>query len=154
MTPLDFQDLLAEEIGNILSKNTYMTTDGESVPINIYTQELPIQESDDDADPVPYILVRITDGEDTGEKNSYNTVHTTIIIAIWDGDKKAQGHRDVMGIINQLYQRVHKDQRLGASFYLGNFSWRLQDDNYFPYFIGAVSMDFVIPAIRREDPFS
>lgn len=154
MTPLDFQDLLAEEIGRILSKNTYMTTGGERVKMNIYTQELPVEESDDDADPVPYIIVRITGGEDIAEKNSNNTVHATIIIAIWDDDRNAQGHRDVMGVVNKLYRRFHEDPRLGGSYYTGNFNWALQDDNFFPYFFGAVKMDFVIPAIRREDPFS
>ena len=154
MTPSDFQDLLAEEIGRILSNNKYMTTGGEYVKMNVYTQELPIEESDDDADPVPYIIVRISSGEDSGEKNSYYIIHTTIIIATWDDNKQAQGHRDVMAIINKLYSRFHRDQRLGAAFYSGNFNWALQEDDFFPYFIGAVKMDFVIPAIRREDPYS
>ena len=38
--------------------------------------------------------------------------------------------------------------------YAGNFHWALQEDNYWPYFFGACTLNFNIPSIRRENEFT
>lgn len=155
MTPLDLQDELVLEMRKILKGYEYKTPAGERVPINVFAQNIPVNETDDDEDPVPYIIVRLNSGEDKGDRDSTNTVKLVIIAGIYDDSLDAQGHRDVMNIIQKIYQRFHVSPNLnGKAVYAGEFHWMMQEDGYYPYFFGACSLAFYIPAIRREDEFA
>ena len=154
MTAVELQDELAAEIGRILTGYKYKTTGGERVSMNIYTQSLPAEQSDDDADPSPYILVKLDRGSDSGEKDSNNIVKMIVVVEVYDDDPSKQGYRDVMAIIHRIYARFQSDVSLNnKAVYAGAFDWEIQDDEYYPYFIGAFTMDFYIPAIRREVPW-
>jgi len=154
-TPLVLQDLLVEDIKELLQEFSYKTPGGERVPMNVYAQGLPVNASDDDADPVPYIIVRLNSGEDAGSRDSNNVVRLVIIIGVWDDDLNNQGHRDVMNIIQKIYHRFHVNPCLKEkAVYGGEFSWAMQEDTYYPYSFGACSLSFNIAAIRREDEFA
>jgi hypothetical protein len=149
------QDALVEEMNHIFKGNLFKEPGGERVPIKVYAQDIPVNESDDDADPIPYIIVRLSGGEDSGEKDSFNKVKLVIIIGIWDDSQDAQGHRDVLEIIQKVYERFQKNPNLNnIAAYAGDFHWALQEDGYFPYFFGACTLSFYIAAIRREDEFA
>lgn len=156
MTPVMLQDELVEEIKRLLSDNLYKkpgTT--ERVPINVFPQSIPVNETDDDEDPIPYIIVRLNSGKDVGTRDSNHTVKLVVIIGIWDDNQNSQGHRDVMNIISKIYDRFQTNPKLnGVAVHSGEFNWALQEDGYFPYFFGACSLDFHIAAIRREDKFA
>lgn len=155
MTPLELQDELVAEMPKILDGYLYQTPAGKRVPINVFPQSLPVNETDDEDDPIPYIIVRLNNGEDKGGRDSNNTVKLVIIIGIYDHGREAQGHRDVMNIIQKVYQRFHEDPNLnGKAVYAGEFDWAMQEDTYYPYSFGACSLSFNIAAIRREDPFA
>lgn len=152
MTPLELQDELMGEISRILDGYTYKTPDRERIPINVFAQNIPMNETDDEADPVPYIIVRLNSGEDDGSRDSFNTVSVVVIAGIWDDALEAQGHRDLMNIIQKIYQRFHENPDLnGKAAYAGEFQWAIQDDAYYPYSFGACHMKFRIAAVRRED---
>ena len=154
MTPLELQDELVDEMGRILDGYTYKSPDGRRVPINVFAQNLPINESDDEDDPVPYIIVRLDSGEDDGDRDSFNTVSVVAIIGIWDDALDCQGHRDVINIIQKIYNRFHENPDLNRkAAYAGGFKWAIQDDAYYPYKFGACHMKFHIAAVRREDCF-
>lgn len=155
MTPLDLQDELVEELKRLLSGYLYKTPAGERVPMHVYAQNIPVNETDDDEDHVPYIIVRLISGKDDGTMDSFNTVKLVVIIATWDDALDSQGHRDVMNIIQKVYQRFQTNPNLnGKAAYSGAFNWAMQEDDYYPYYFGACSLDFHIAAIRREDPFA
>lgn len=155
MTPLELQDELVEEMGRILDGYTYKSPDGSRVPINVFAQNLPINESDDEDDPVPYIIVRLDSGEDDGDRDSFNTVSIVAIIGIWDDALDCKGHRDVMNIIQKIYNRFHENPDLNRkAAYAGDFKWAIQDEGCHPYSFGACHMRFYIAAIRREDIFA
>ena len=155
MTPLELQDELVAEMKKIFAGNLYQTPAGDRVPLNVFPQSIPVNESDEDDDPIPYIIVRLNSGEDKGGRDSNNTVKLVIIIGIYDHGREAQGHRDVMNIIQKVYQRFHVDPNLnGKAVYTGEFDWAMQEDTYYPYSFGACSLSFDIAAIRREDPFA
>ena len=171
MTPINLQDDLVDELKRLFEPFLYKapidindeseeTENGSDhafkrVPLNIYPQALPVQETDDEADPVPYIIVRLNSGYDPGRESSFNTVKLVLVIGIWDDDLSNQGHRDVLNIIQKIYERFSKDPCLNRrSVYTGQFDWALQEDGYFPYHFGACSMSFNIAAIRREDPLA
>lgn len=172
MTPVNLQDDLVDELKHMFAGHVYKTPidleDVEDepdssekkqtckyVPLSVYAQAIPIQESDEDADPVPYLIVRLSSGSDPGGESSFNTVKLVVIIGIWDDDLQNQGHRDVLNIIQEIYERFSKNPCLNKrSVYTGAFNWMVQEDGYFPYHFGACTMNFYIPAIRREDPLA
>ena len=170
MTPVELQDELAEEIRCILDGHTYKKpteplgeepggSDDEAsarrTAIRVFTQDVPILETDNDADPIPYVIVRLRSGSDDGTRESFNEVSLIIIIGLWDDSLDQQGYRDVMSIIQKIYHRFHTDPNLnGKAAYSGSFKWAVQEDGYFPYFFGACNMTFRIAAVRREDRFA
>lgn len=157
MTPLELQDELVTEMSRILDGYLYKVPGDMTrrIPINVFAQSIPVNETDDEEDPIPYVIVRLNSGNDKGEKDSFNTVKLVIIIGIYDDALDAQGHRDVMNIIQKVYMRFHKDPNLnGKAVYTGEFNWAMQEDNYYPYSFGACSLAFHIAAIRREDPLA
>lgn len=153
MTPLELQNELVKELKRLLSGYSYRTPAGDYTSMNIYPQNLPVNETDDDADPAPYIIVRLHSGEDKGTRESFNIVKVVIIICTWDDSLDAQGYRDCMNIIHKLYERFQTNPNLNnKAVFKGEFDWAIQEDNYYPYSFGACSLDFYIAAIRREDP--
>lgn len=154
MTPLELQDELIGEMSRILEGYAYKTPNGGLIPVNVFAQELPMNGTDDEYDPVPYIIVRLTGGEDDGGRESFNTVSVVLIVGIWDDSPEAQGHRDVMNIIQKIYQRFHENPDLNRkAAYAGGFAWAMQDDEYYPYSIGACHMKFHIAAVRRKEDY-
>lgn len=157
MTPLELQDELVGEMSRILDGYAYKTPKGKYIPIHVFPQNIPMSGTDDEDDPVPYIIVRLGSGEDDGSSDSSNMVSVIVIIGIWDDSMDMQGHRDVMNIIQKIYQRFHENSDLNRkAAYAGKFKWAIQEDldECYPYYFGACSMDFQIPAIRREDYFA
>ena len=155
MTPLMLQDDLVEEIKILTAGSLFPNPKGERVPINVFPQNIPVEESEEDDDPVPYIIVRLSNGEDSGQGDSNNIVKVVIIAGLCDFSKDAQGHRGLLNIFSTIYERFKKNPCLNNKFvHTGHFKWAVQDDGYYPYYFGAIEMDFNIPAIRREDKFA
>ena len=156
MIPVMLQDELVEEIKGLLSNNLYKKPGTKKkVPINVFPQSIPVNETDDEDDPVPYVIVRLNSGKDAGTRDSNHAVKLVVIIGIWDDNRNSQGHRDVMNIIDKIYERFQTNPNLnGVAVHSGEFNWALQEDGYFPYFFGACSLDFHIAAVRREDKFA
>lgn len=155
MTPQTLQDELVLELKRLFKNYRYKAPSGERVPINVYAQSIPINNTDDEDDPIPYIIVRLNSGKDEGNRDSFNTVKLVIIIGVFDDASDAQGHRDVLNIIHKIYERFQTNPNLNNKAVCGGeFNWALQEDNYYPYSFGACSLNFNIAAIRREDPFA
>ncbi len=155
MTPIELQDALVDEVRHILDGCLYKTPEGEDVPINVFPQNLPMNETDDENDPVPYIIVRLSDGEDAGDRESFHVTSVVMIVAVWDNTHQAQGHRDAMNIIQKIYQRFHRNPDLERkATYAGKFRWAILEDSYYPYSFAACHMQFFTAAIRREDEFA
>ena len=155
MTPLMLQDDLVEEIRRIFEGCRYREPSGNCVPVNVFAQNIPVNQTDEEDEPFPYIIVRLGSGSDSGKGDSFNTVDISMVIGTWDDSADAQGHRDVMNMIQKIYERFHEAPCLnGRAVYTGEFEWVMREDLYHPYFFGACGMSFNIPAIRREDFFT
>ena len=72
MTPLMLQDELVEEMKRLFSDYLYKAPSGERVPIKVYAQTIPINETDEDVDPVPYLIVQLNSGQDEGTRDSFS----------------------------------------------------------------------------------
>jgi len=157
MTPLELIDALKEELEEMFEEWRYKCQKGTLVPINVYEQNLPKLEVDysENEEPVPYIIIRLVKGTDSGEKDSFYTVSVCLIVAVWDGDSDTQGYRDVQNIFDKIYLRFHKNPNLrNKAAYTGEWNWVAQEDNYYPYFIAACNLDFRIAAVRKEDKYA
>ena len=163
MTPLELQDMLVKELEELYTNWQYknphyepeLSESEQYIPLKIYPQNIPIEEVEDADDPIPYVIVRLKDGDDEGTSDSTNTVNVVFIAGIWDNDHNAQGHRDILNIIWELYLRFQRNPNLNdIAVSTGEFHWMAQEDNYFPYYFGACQMKFIIPAVRREDPYA
>ena len=160
MIPEMLQDDLVDECKRLFAEDRFKVPktpdnpEGNPIQINVFPQSLPIAYSDEDDDPVPYIIVRIVNGIDEGKSDSKHSVRVDVIIGMYDDESSAQGHRSVMHIINTLYKRFMTNPNLNDKYvYDGPFEWGVQDDAYYPFYFGAVKMQFTIPAIRREVEF-
>jgi hypothetical protein len=154
MTPLMLQDMLVEEMKLILDGYLYKNPLGDRVPMQVFAQHIPIRETDDDEYPVPFIVVRLDGGADPGGESN-NVVDIMIIVEVWDDNLDSQGYKDTMNVIQKIYQRFHENPNLNnRAVHSGAFEWALQENEGYPYFVGACTMSFYIPAIRREDKYS
>lgn len=166
------QDDLIEELRNIFQHFRLPDPTGERVPLNVYSQDLPIPEAQEIPDtvtdeeleegtydamaesiPFPYIVVRVMDGE-IKSPGSDQTVDINLLIGVIARTHDNQGHRDVMNIIQKIYERFAKNSVLAARYEcLYPMQWALQEEGSFPYYFGGMSLQFTTLPITREDPY-
>lgn len=158
MTATNLQTELVNDISEIFHGDLFKNSLGQYVPLNIYEQYLPIRKDEDEPDPVPYIIVRIEDGEIKGWTEA-QIVRVSLICGCFDDDTSNIGHKTVLGMIQKIEQRYMKETMLANKFVFLNdekhpFEWVLQDEESFPYYFGAISMSFKTAAVRKEDKFA
>ena len=168
MTPSVLQDALVSELGDLLSHETYPNSRGEHVPIKVYPQDLPIQNSFDEegepfeSTPDPYLIVRLNEGS-VENTDSAQTVDVILVICLYDNQSNRQGYRDVLHVMNQIMERYGKNQMVGPMEHgrtalpftlLHPIKWVMQDDDTHPYYFGAMNLKFETPAVCQEVLFT
>lgn len=153
MTADDFQEALCEEMRSVFSDDRFLNSAHKWVPLNVHGQDLPIRDNLSDRDYVPYLIVRLENGE-VKDGISPQEVTVTFWIACFDDSMENQGHKWVLHVIHKIQERFAKNPIMGR-FYRATdkFEWELQEERSFPYFIGAAAMVFETPAIRKESPY-
>ena len=166
------QDDLVEELKTIFRNMTFPDPRGDLVPLNIYKQDLPIPVaaempftvSDEDLEegvydarpeetPFPYIIVRVGKGH-IADANGEQRVDVDLLIGVIDRDYKNQGHKEVLNIIQKIYERFAKNVILAKKYEcVAPMDWALQEEGSYPYFFGGMALTFETIAIRREDPY-
>ena len=113
MIPTFLQDDLNEELKEILKNSTFKDTNGERKKINVFSQDLPVESNreDEDEDPFPYIINKLDSGDIQSEESAHE-VKVLLLIGIYDEDRNRQGYKDVLHIINKIYERVAKQNVL------------------------------------------
>ena len=105
-------------------------------------------------DPYPYIIVRVEQGKIEGIDQE-QTVFVNLIIGVIDRGYENQGHKDVLNIIQKIYERFAKNAILAKKYECTMpIEWALQDEESFPYFFGGMALQFETIRIRREDPYA
>ena len=154
-TPFDLQDALCAEMSKLFQGFLLRDAGGNLTKLNVYAQDLPETETDDetDTDPAPYCIVKIVDG--TAGRNR-NSVRVVLVFCVRDAARDRQGHRDILTLLFRVYERFAKNP------YIGNFcfpvddesafEWAIQDEDTYPYNIGACKLMFDGPSIEKEYP--
>lgn len=175
MTATFLQDDLCEELRKIFEGFQLKNPSGELSDINVFRQSLPIPapssppDGEDPSyfeeglgitdpvkaeDPYPYAIVRLTDGS-IKDIDGNQAVNVFIILGVYDDDLSNQGHKDILNMIQKIYERFAKNAILARKYEcMHPISWTLQEEESFPYFIGGIALTFETLAIRREDPYA
>ena len=157
MTADILQEKLIKRVEKVLKNLELPTVSGERRKIKIYSQDLHIPDDEDEdieTATAPYVIVRITDGfQETWD--SALQVNVVFIICIYAKDTDKEGTKDVMTIINKLYQSFAESPNIDEFEAEPPIEWTLQTDvDTYPYFFGAVSIGFNCPTPRRIDEFA
>lgn len=164
MTSIFLQDDLQKELEDILGEMRLKDPNNteEYTNIKVYQQSLPKikidyenseeEEEDLSDEPFPYIIVKLDSGKITNENE---TAKIELLIATYDDDLANQGHKDILNIINKIYERFYKNPMLANKYYrVNDIDWVLQDDDMYPYFYGAMGMEFKVKMFKKEDEFA
>lgn len=150
MIPTDLQSSLRNRIIKIFEGDLFKNPDGVYVPMQVFEQHLPQKESKEQ-NFYPYVIVQLNTGEQKAELEQHKAPILFIIGVYYDG-KDNQGHKEVMGIINKLFENFSKfpmqDKRYEIDFPL---RWGLHEEDVAPYYYGAVETTWKLPTFRRQD---
>ena len=155
----DLQRGLLDEIGEILADVVTTRADEQKqVGFNGFIQQLPVLQNDDeDRDQFfPYYIVRLMEAN-TESDTDFWTWTVAIYLGIHDEGAENQGHFSLLNAMTRITNRFGREAVLGSPHHVGfrclpNMNMTLQDEDTYPYFFGAVLMQFAAPKITREDP--
>lgn len=151
MIPLLFQDyLVKDELPKLFKEFTLKNVEGEQVPINIYSQYLPIKQREN-TEHFPFVLVIMIDGK---EKNieSTNQAHVLFMAGVYDTDNNNQGYRDSVNIINKIYNHIKRKQILNKKYVLEYpINWMVNDETTYPYFYAAIETYWAIAKMEMSN---
>ena len=147
----------------------------EGKQLNVYSQRLPLRKTiveeytqeelenglindqriDDD---FPYIIVALNEGSIENE-SSAQEVSVLLYIGVYDNAENVNGHKDIINIIEKIYERFAKNPVLAKRYvFKYPMTWALQDEkedvDTYPYFFGGIEMKFETYAMVKEDPLA
>lgn len=160
LVPSDMQDGLIETIGDILSEiGTTDASGAKTSGFHGFPQRLPVQvDADDDPDKYfPYYIVRLLKAH-TNDDSDFWTWDVAVYLGVHDDGLDNQGHLSLLNAITRITSRFGQEATFGSRGHIGfrvldEVDVELQDDDTYPYFLGAVLFKVAAPKITREDPF-
>ena len=153
MTEIALLDALAKESKEALKGFRLRSAKENIIPINIYTQNLPVKREKEDESLYPYVCVCF-DEEEIKSRDDPLEVYVYFIIGIIDREKDKQGFRDVLQIANTIYQHFFR-KGIIANMFRPDYPFKiaLQKDDTYPYFVGGIESKWELPVIGEEEKF-
>ena len=161
MVAADLQRELIDVITDVLSDIVTVKANGDTaVGFTGYPQFLPKLVNDDDTEDVyfPYFLVRISNGEvDENDGWPLWRVSVTVLLGIHDDRTENQGHYSILTAITRITSHFDSTAVLGEARHISyrcdssKTAWALQDEDTYPYYFGAVSLQFWLPMMGRKE---
>ena len=155
----DLQKALVEVVGKCLADLVTVNAQGEKVTgYNGFEQRLPVQQdADDNPDQFfPYYIVRLLEGNTEEEEDPW-TWSVAIYLGVHDEETDNAGHYQLLNAMTRITTRFGQEATMGKPGYAGfrclpQMRMQLQDEDTYPYFLGAVLLQFAVPKVEREDP--
>ena len=144
MTQEFLQDAMVADLKELFAHERLKSSLGVEREIQIYPQDVPIRESDDEAQdkkapPEPYVVVQIIDA--------------VLVACVYDPDPGRQGYRDALHIINKIYHHYSACAVIGNRWeVLYPMEWTTQEEDTHPYYFTAMSLRIQAPAVHKEVP--
>ena len=113
MTQEFLQDAIVEDLEQLFSHYTLTNSLGVDRKIQVFSQFLPFREGDDEetdaeAPPEPYVLVKMPSGE-LPEQDAQQNVDVKLIVCVCDPALNRQGYRDALHIVNEIVRHYARD---------------------------------------------
>lgn len=154
MTIEELLDALAEEITKALEGFHLRSAKENQIPINVYTQNLPLKEEKDDEKIYPYVCVCFDTSEIENAYDGKELVNLYFVVGVIDREKDNQGYRDVLQIIEQVKQHFFRKGIIQNAFRLEYpVKSTIQQEDTYPYFIGGFEAKCVLFIVTEEDEF-
>lgn len=156
MTQESLLDALVEDLEKLFSTYTLTNSMGAEREVNVFSQDLPYREDDDETDPTvvpePYIIVRLPSGELPGQ-DANQTIRAVLVICVCDPDTKRQGYRDALHIVNRILTHYGASGVVGKRYVVQYpIQWVTQEEETHPYYYAGMALTFDAPAIFKEVP--
>lgn len=152
MIAAHLQKALMEDVKEILKDIITEDASGGRVSgVNVFAQQLPIIRANEKeaSKTLPYAVIKLLDGET--EEDVPWTVTVGIYLGIRDTDRKNQGHRHVMVMIERIVDRFVSKPLLDNRFWAQqDIEWALDSEDLYPNFYGGVCIKFSVPKIGRR----
>lgn len=150
MNETRLQDALVSDLERLFRNRRYKTAGGELAAVSVFAQNLPKRESEDDDDPFPYIIVRLDSGT-VENQVSPSKAAVLLLVGMYDDDRKNQGHRAVLEVLEEVRRHYEEVPLLDGAFVFSDpYRWTLQEEESYPYFFGGAELSFDLPAPRRK----
>lgn len=154
MTIEEMLDALAEETAEALKGFRLRSAKENLIPINVYTQNLPLKEGKDDERIYPFVCVayECSDIADSYEGKEQADIY--FLLGIIDREKDNQGYRDVLQMIERIRQHFFRKGIIKNAFRLGYpIHTEIQPEDTYPYFIGGMEAKCELFIVTEEDKF-
>ncbi len=159
MVPLDLQSTIMTELQSLFDGMFFpvqppkgSTEVPDPVPLNIYSQALPKITTGNETQYMPYITVQIQGGRQE-EETEPGQCTVLFNIGIYDNDPQNQGHINVLNIIETIYQDLFQKRTLDGKYFITTpFEYAVNDEDKYPFFVGAIDTKWNMPIILPTDP--
>lgn len=142
---------LKKEIGVIL-EGMHLTDDsGNEVAFHGYEQQLPklTEDEDDISQFFPYYIVQVFSGK-TKEDDDPWKISAVIQLGVRDKGTESQGHIQLLSAIEKITNRFSDRPLLDNAFRADpDMEFEVLDEDTYPYYFAAVSINFEVPRIGR-----
>lgn len=150
----DLKELLQEKVlKDALSKQV---TGTKASPMG-YLQNLPMQQTEEDLDPFPYFIVRVSEGEIESDEGPQD-VTILLLFGTYDEERDNQGFKDILIMIEKVQQHFRRFPLLLNKYRIKpNMAWSLQEDEAaetYPYYFGGMELHFETAVVQKEDPYA
>lgn len=149
VTPYMMQIALNQTLKEYFKGKKYCGPGGEK-ELKFYEQNLPIDEGSDyevdlPAACSPYIITELGNiRSPVGDKPM--EVDVTLYICAYDTGRKRQGYRDVLNIEYAIIKKFRVRPLFGGGCTVqGEIKGKMSEDDYHPYYFGAVQMTCTVP---------
>ena len=146
-----------EDLKQLFSHYTLTNSLGVERAVKIVPQGLPIREGDDEetdaeAPPEPYVLVKMPSGE-LPEQDAQQNVDVKLIVCVCDPALNRQGYRDALHVVNEIVRHYARDGIVANRYEAQHpIRWATQEEDTHPYYFAAVGLPFYAPATFKEVP--
>ncbi len=146
MTPVILVDELRDYLKLVVEKYWFETNKKEvNKPPQVISGYLPAKKATDIPD-FPFILVRLSDGEDADS----STVTVYVVIGTYSEDAQ-NGWRDPANIVERVRQSLLKKRTLANRFRLEMpLKYELPDEQPVPHWFGIITTKWTIPQLQEE----
>lgn len=158
MIALDLQSVLITELQSVFANQLFPKVSDNTgdnpdpVPLNIFAQALPQEQTGDLTVYAPCITVQLLSGKQE-EETETEDVRVVLNIGIFDDDPKNQGHVHVSNIIATIRRDFFEKRVFGGKYFFKlPFEWQLNDDDQWPFFYGSIETHWNLPVILPTDP--